>query len=72
MIAFIGVCWWAYAPSRKKRFSDDANLPFADEQKHQQAQAETDSRAKTDVTNKQAGLSYEYILECLDYWLNNN
>jgi cytochrome c oxidase cbb3-type subunit 4 len=52
MIAFIGVCWWAYAPSRKKRFSDDANLPFADEQKHQQAQAETVSRAKTDVTNK--------------------
>ena len=52
MIAFIGVCWWAYAPSRKKRFSDDANLPFADEQKHQQAQADTHSRAKTDVTNK--------------------
>lgn len=52
MIAFIGVCWWAYAPSRKKRFSDDANLPFADEQKHRQAQADSESRAKTDVTNK--------------------
>ena len=52
MIAFIGVCWWAYAPSRKKRFSDDANLPFADEQKHQQAQADSKSRAKTDVKNK--------------------
>lgn len=52
MIAFIGVCWWAYAPSRKKRFSDDANLPFADEQKHQQAQADCESRAKTDVKNK--------------------
>ncbi len=30
-IAFTGVCWWAFAPSRKKRFEDDANLPFADE-----------------------------------------
>lgn len=29
-IAFIGVCWWAYAPSRRKRFEEDANLPFAD------------------------------------------
>jgi cytochrome c oxidase cbb3-type subunit 4 len=31
MIAFFGVCWWAFAPSRKKRFEEDANLPFADE-----------------------------------------
>ncbi|WP_049721397.1 CcoQ/FixQ family Cbb3-type cytochrome c oxidase assembly chaperone [Gilvimarinus polysaccharolyticus] len=31
-IAFVGVCWWAFAPSRRKRFEDDANLPFADEQ----------------------------------------
>lgn len=29
-IAFMGICWWAYAPSRKKRFEEDANLPFAD------------------------------------------
>ncbi|ABD81680.1 CcoQ/FixQ family Cbb3-type cytochrome c oxidase assembly chaperone [Saccharophagus degradans] len=29
-IAFAGVCWWAFAPSRKKRFEEDANLPFAD------------------------------------------
>lgn len=32
MIAFAGVCWWAYAPRRKKRFEEDANLPFADEE----------------------------------------
>ncbi|BFM21180.1 cbb3-type cytochrome oxidase subunit 3 [Gilvimarinus japonicus] len=31
-IAFVGICWWAFAPSRRKRFDDDANLPFADEQ----------------------------------------
>lgn len=31
-IAFIGVCWWAFAPKRKDRFRDDANLPFADDE----------------------------------------
>lgn len=35
-LAFVGVCWWAFAPSRRKRFEEDANLPFADEQKHEQ------------------------------------
>lgn len=29
-LAFLGICWWAYAPSRKKRFEEDAKLPFAD------------------------------------------
>lgn len=33
MIAFLGVCWWAFSPKRKKRFDDAANLPFADETK---------------------------------------
>lgn len=31
MFAFAGVCWWAYAPRRKKRFDEAANLPFADD-----------------------------------------
>ncbi len=31
-IAFIGVCWWAFSPKRKKRFDEAANLPFADEE----------------------------------------
>lgn len=31
LIAFAGVCWWAYSPSRKKRFEEAANLPFADD-----------------------------------------
>ncbi|MFO1390237.1 cbb3-type cytochrome oxidase subunit 3 [Cellvibrio sp.] len=30
-IAFFGVCFWAFSPKLKKRFEDDANLPFADE-----------------------------------------
>lgn len=31
-IAFIGVCWWAFSPSRKKQFDDAANLPFSDDE----------------------------------------
>lgn len=38
MIAFIGICWWAFAPRRKKRFEDAASLPFADEEQHQKSQ----------------------------------
>lgn len=26
--AFAGVCWWAFAPRRKKRFEDASKLPF--------------------------------------------
>lgn len=31
MVAFIGVCIWAYSRKRRKRFEEAANLPFADE-----------------------------------------
>ena len=27
-ITFLGIVWWAYAPSRKSRFDEDARLPF--------------------------------------------
>lgn len=30
-ITFMGICWWAFSPSRKKKFDEAANLPFADE-----------------------------------------
>ncbi|TQV84835.1 cbb3-type cytochrome c oxidase subunit 3 [Exilibacterium tricleocarpae] len=31
MIAFVGVCWWAFSPRRKQRFKEAANLPFDDD-----------------------------------------
>lgn len=48
MIAFFGVCWWAFSPKRKKRFEEDANLPFADEQppkvtEHKQQESSDDN-----------------------------
>lgn len=29
MVAFIGLCFWAYSGKRKKTFDEAANLPFA-------------------------------------------
>lgn len=31
LLAFIGICWWAFSPKRRKRFEEAARLPFADE-----------------------------------------
>lgn len=36
MLAFFGVCWWAFAPRRKARFDEAARLPFSDEALHNQ------------------------------------
>ncbi len=36
-IAFFGVCFWAFSPKLKKRFEEDAKLPFADDKKNEQA-----------------------------------
>lgn len=38
LLAFIGICLWAYSSKRKPRFDDDAQLPFADEEQHRQSQ----------------------------------
>ncbi len=35
MIAFIGLCFWAYSSKRKKTFDEAAHLPFADEELNQ-------------------------------------
>lgn len=37
MIAFVGICWWAFAPRRQDKFNDAANLPFADEDQHEKS-----------------------------------
>lgn len=31
LAAFSGIIWWAYGSSRKKRFEDDAQIPFLEE-----------------------------------------
>jgi len=32
LVAFIGLCVWAYSKKRKRPFEEAANLPFADEE----------------------------------------
>ena len=36
MLAFFGLCIWAYSSKRKKSFDEAANLPFADEKLNQE------------------------------------
>jgi cytochrome c oxidase cbb3-type subunit 4 len=31
LAAFLGIVWWAYAPSQRNRFESDARLPFDEE-----------------------------------------
>lgn len=35
MIAFIGLCFWAYSSKRKNYFEEAGQLPFADEELNQ-------------------------------------
>lgn len=28
LLTFLGICWWAYRPSSRQRFEEDAMLPF--------------------------------------------
>ncbi len=32
LVAFVGLCIWAYSHKRKAAFDEAANLPFADEE----------------------------------------
>lgn len=31
-VAFVAIAWWAYSPTNKKRFEEDAQLALDDEQ----------------------------------------
>ena len=35
LISFIGIVIWAYSKRRRSDFDEAANLPFADEERHQ-------------------------------------
>lgn len=49
LLAFIGVCWWAFAPKRRKRFEEAAKLPFADEKQSQRdAEKAIDTKQEQD------------------------
>ena len=35
LVTFIGIVIWAYSGKRKKSFTEAANLPFADDDRHE-------------------------------------
>ncbi|WP_237054721.1 cbb3-type cytochrome oxidase subunit 3 [Microbulbifer sediminum] len=43
-VAFLAVCWWAFSPKRRKRFEEDAKLPFADEELSQRSAEAADEK----------------------------
>lgn len=47
-IAFFGVCFWAFSPGLKKRFEEDAKLPFADDEKKTKQAANQPENNQTD------------------------
>jgi cytochrome c oxidase cbb3-type subunit IV len=36
LLAFIAICVWAYSGKRKAEFDEAANLPFADDDAHEE------------------------------------
>lgn len=44
MLAFAGVCWWAFRSANRKRFEEDALIPFADERSGQGNSADESDR----------------------------
>lgn len=44
LLAFIGLCIWAWSSKRKKTFDEAANLPFADEELSQRTKQEEETR----------------------------
>lgn len=51
-IAFAGVCWWAYSPSRKKQFEEAAKLPFADDARNHDSESNTEFHRADDETGQ--------------------
>ncbi|HLS98781.1 MAG: cbb3-type cytochrome c oxidase subunit 3 [Porticoccaceae bacterium] len=51
MVAFLGVCWWAYSGHKKQDFEEASQLPFADDASDSGA----DGDGASDSINKQRG-----------------
>lgn len=43
MIAFLGICWWAFSDRKQKDFDEASMLPFSDEQQ-EESQTEDENR----------------------------
>lgn len=48
VIAFAGVCWWAYSPRNRQRFEQDAKLALETDPLFQRRQAEHPNSGNVD------------------------
>ncbi|WP_461480922.1 cbb3-type cytochrome oxidase subunit 3 [Porticoccus sp.] len=53
LIAFLGVCWWAYSGRNKKGFEEASKLPFADEQSPSREDERSSSQEDEQPTSQQ-------------------
>ncbi len=53
MVAFLGVCWWAFSSHKKKVFDEAANLPFADEDLADEERQTPSARAEPSADEKE-------------------
>ena len=48
MIAFLGVCWWAFSSRKKKDFDEASQLPFADQKRDREEREEREESQTKD------------------------
>lgn len=46
MVAFLGVCWWAFSKHKKKDFEDAGRLPFDEDELKEIDQTASENRNK--------------------------
>lgn len=56
-VAFAGISWWAFGPSRKKYFDDAAQLPFADDNTGADGEISSNDAIGADNKGNKAGTS---------------
>ncbi|WP_252179284.1 cbb3-type cytochrome c oxidase subunit 3 [Endozoicomonas sp. 4G] len=54
MIAFLGVCFWAYSGRNKQQFNEAASLPFADDAAHINTRDASNTKERGVANNEHA------------------
>ncbi|MFA5494129.1 MAG: cbb3-type cytochrome c oxidase subunit 3 [Porticoccaceae bacterium] len=48
MVAFLGICWWAYSGRNKKRFDEAGKLPFVEDEPSRSEQEKSQDEPESD------------------------
>ncbi|MFA5631799.1 MAG: cbb3-type cytochrome c oxidase subunit 3 [Porticoccaceae bacterium] len=44
MVAFLGICWWAFSKYKKKDFDEASRLPFSDDELAESDKSRSDTK----------------------------